>query len=138
MIRGVGGPPAPAAGASRRRGAAGGFHLPEAAGGAAAKGVAPAMAVGLSAMLALQEMPDPAVGDREAHRHGREMLEELAALQRELLAGVGANPGPADRRRLARLAGTVPQAADPGLREAVAAIALRARLELARLEVAGA
>jgi hypothetical protein len=80
-------------------------------------------------MLALQEMPDPHLADREARRRGQDILAALAALQRALLGA-----GPLDPETLARLAQDVPVAADPALRAAVAALVLRARIEGARLE----
>ena len=86
----------------------------------------------LGGLLALQEgligaaLPD-SVRDREARRRGREMLDDLASLQRGLLRG---RPDPALLRRLAE-AGEI-DAADPGLRALLVEIALRARLELAR------
>lgn len=133
MIRGVGGPAPVVGGGRAARGGGGAFRVPDRAQGAEASAVAPAMAVGLSAMLALQEMPDPTVGDREARRHGQALLDELSALQRSMLAGGAPDPG-----RLARLAAAVPSATDPRLRETVAAIALRARIELARAEMSRA
>jgi hypothetical protein len=109
---------------------AGGFRVPKGGGGASAAGaVSGVQEVGLGGMLALQEAPDE-VADREARRRGHEMLEALAALQRSLLGIDGADPA-----RLARLSEKVPEARDPALREAVAAIALRARIEAVRLEL---
>lgn len=106
-----------------------GFHLPlqQPAGPAA---TAPAAEVALSGMLALQELEQGEVQDREARRRGQDLLTELAALQRAVLAGPGADT--ASLHRLAALAQSVPQAADPRLRQVVAAIALRSRVELAR------
>ena len=90
---------------------------------------APVNGAGLSGLLALQEADADAVRDREARRHGQDLLSELAALQRELLDGP---PGAARLQALAGLADAVPEAADPRLRDVVASIALRARIELAR------
>lgn len=108
---------------------AGGFRVPGAAGGAAgmeaAEGPAAASAIGL---LALQESAPAAERDARARRRGEAMLDELAALQRDLLAG---RADPARLHRLHHLA-TGEAAADPALREAVDAIALRVRIELAR------
>lgn len=131
MIRGVGAPSTVAGGARQVR-EGGGFRLPKAEAGVTA-GIAGTAAVGTSAMLALQELPDPQVADREARRRGQDLLEALAALQRALLGAGGA-----DADALARLADDIPQAADPALRAAVAAIALRARIEAARLQGPGA
>jgi hypothetical protein len=96
--------------------------------------------VGLGSMLAMQEVESGAVRDREARRRGQDMLAALASLQRSLL-DFGSDTGPTTGagsgsalRQLAALAGQVPQAADPALREAVAAVTLRVRVELARHE----
>jgi hypothetical protein len=109
---------------------AGGFSVP--AGGAApagAEAAGGAAEVSLAGLLALQEAADEPVRDRQARRRGHDLLAELAALQRELLAG----PPDLDRlERLAALAREVPDAADPRLRAVVQAISLRARVELAR------
>lgn len=129
MIRPVG-PAMPVGGGSRQVREAGGFRLPKAEGfGAAA--LAATSEVGMGGMLALQELPGDEVADREARRRGQDLLEALTAMQRGLLGMEESDP-----RRLARLAEAVPAADDPGLREAVAAIALRARIEVARAEMA--
>jgi hypothetical protein len=83
----------------------------------------------MAGLLALQEAGGDEVRDREARQRGRDLLDELAALQRELLAGA---PDAARLARLAELAAGLPLAADPGLRAVVQAIALRARVEAAR------
>ena len=66
--------------------------------------------------------------DAAARRRAASILDELQGLQAELLGGR------ADPARLARLAAlqSGEEGADPALREAVRAIALRARIELAR------
>ena len=132
-VRGTG-PVTARAGASR----GGAFSVPEgtaapagdAAGAAEAEEVAEATLAGL---LSLQEESGAGeVRDRAARRRGRDLLAELAGLQRDLLAG-----GP-DEARLARLAGlaaAVPEAADPRLRAALGAIVLRVRVEAARYGV---
>lgn len=120
-----------AGGASRIRTApaAGGFSL--AAGAASQAGAAAGAApVSLGAMLALQEAGAAPVRDRAARRHGQAMLQLLAALQRAMLQGAGGDE--AELTRLASLSAEVPLASDPALRQAVAAIALRASVELAR------
>src|SRR5690606_13450144 len=98
---------------------------------AAAGGTAPAV------LLALQEVgnaPPPSAApqaerDRRARRHGAALLKALRGLQLALLDG--AEP---DAARLAGLAALAEdeEAVDPVLREAIAAIVLRARVELAR------
>ena len=120
-----------AGGASRGRAgqAVGGFSL--AAGAPSGVGAAsPAVAVSLGSMLALQEAGDEPVRDRAARRHGHAMLQLLAALQRAVLGG--GSGGEAELGRLATLSADIPAASDLGLRQVVAAIALRASIELAR------
>ena len=80
-------------------------------------------------MLSLQEFGSETVGDREARRHGHDMLAALAELQRALLSNGGDEQ---TLERLAELAEAVPRATDPGLAAMVSAIVLRVRLELAR------
>ena len=63
----------------------------------------------------------------------RSLLTALAELQRDMLADAGTDPV-----RLAALAAEVPVADDPVLRAAVAAITLRARIEVARREATAA
>ncbi len=98
-----------------------------------AAGAAPVADAG--AMLALQEAAGwdadhaGASADREARRHGQEILEALASLQKDLLAG---NPAQG-LSRLAGLAEMVPGAHDPALARVLSSIRLRARLEILRL-----
>ncbi len=129
MIRGVGAPPT-VSGGTRQVRDAGGFRLPKSE-SAPTTGVSGPAAVGTPSMLALQEMPDPHLADREARRRGQDILAALAALQRALLGA-----GPMDADALVRLAQDVPQASDPALRAAISALVLRARIEGARLEAA--
>ena len=109
------------------------FRLPAEPTGAAGTAAATAPARGLDALLALQEtaasIGDGATRDREARRHGRDLLEELAALQRALLSG---DAGEATLGRLGALLQSMPAAADPALGAVLRSVALRARLELAR------
>jgi hypothetical protein len=75
------------------------------------------------------------VEDREARRHGGDLLAELEALHAALL---GKPHGFDGLRRLAALLNRPPaMARDPRLAEAVAEIGLRARVELARHATAG-
>lgn len=67
--------------------------------------------------------------DREAHRHGTDVLEMLAALQRAL---VGSGVETLPMKRLLSLVEHPPEAADPGLAALTRAIVLRARIEIAR------
>jgi hypothetical protein len=87
----------------------------------------------LSGLLALQAEDCDQPRDREARRRGHDMLAELAALQRALLAEGGV---PIDQlRRLEGLVADSLPASDPRLREAIEAIRLRARVELARFRI---
>ncbi len=116
----------PAAG-PRRPAADGGFAVSGGAGPLPAAAAMPAGPVG--GMLLLQEMDAGPARDRGARKHGRAMLDALAALQRALLDG-GEDPAALDR--LAALLQHCPEASDPGLRATVAAVALRVHVELAR------
>jgi hypothetical protein len=80
-------------------------------------------------MLSLQEAGGETVEDREARRHGNDMLAALAELQRALLGGRGDGVA---LQRLADLAASVRHATDPRLAAMVSAIVLRVRVELAR------
>jgi len=124
----AGGTPAPV---RRRSDSRGGFSVAEGdARPSGTAGEADAVAeTALATLLALQEHAGGEVRDRAARRRGLDLLAELAALQREVLEGA---PDAARLARLAGLAAEMPEAADPRLRDAVAAIALRARVEAAR------
>ena len=89
-------------------------------------------ATSLGSMLTLQEVGGETVEDREARRHGHDMLAALAELQRALLGGGG---DAAALQRLADLAASVPHATDPRLAAMVSAIVLRVRVELARRQL---
>lgn len=133
-IDGVGGPGPIQSG--RRSGPAargGGFSVPAGREAAteAATGSAGASPVLLDAMLTLQEMDAPSERDRSARRHGQSLLVALAALQGAMLAEAADDSGGALDRLAGLLAG-MPAAADPGLAGVLAAIRLRARVELAR------
>ena len=113
------------------------FRMPAETAGASGAATAASPARGLDALLALQETAaasqDPATRDREARRHGRDLLEELAALQKALLAGGdGAEAADGALGRLVSLLRSMPAAADPGLDGVLRSVGLRARLELAR------
>lgn len=90
-----------------------------------------------AALLMLQEvpgeLPDGPARNRRARDSAESALRGLSALQAALLGGT------LDRAQLARLVDVAARAAeaeDPGLREAAGAIAVRAAVELARLEQA--
>ena len=80
-------------------------------------------------MLLLQQVEDGPTRDRQARKHGRAMLEGLSALQHELLDG---DVSPGTLERLAALAEHCPEAADPALKDTLASVSLRVRVELAR------
>ena len=89
------------------------------------------------AILALQEEQAAYAGkllqadDRDARRQARDLLKALADLQKDLLAGDAAAGALARLEVLANMAET---ACEPGLATLLAAIRLRARLELLRQE----
>ncbi len=153
LIHGMGVEPTAASAAARRNRAAGGFRVPSdprAAGAPAGPDAspvpdastptdsAPVFAAFMEGLLGLQEATAeaPSVAgarDREARRHGQALLSALAEMQLSLVAQGDAPAALASLSvRMSGLAAAVPLAADPRLRAIVAAIALRARLELAR------
>jgi len=132
------GPIATPARPGKASGAQGRFRVPsEGTTGAASetREAAGADAVTIAAsLIALQETIAAGDRDREAQGRADAMLDELAALQRAMLGG-GISPA-----RLAALAALADQpglAADQLLGDVVAAVSLRAKVELARLEMAG-
>ena len=124
---------ATAAPMGQRTAAAGGaFRLPDAHGGEAAQRAAPLRsAPSLDALIALQELIEtPAERRRKAVKRGRGLLQSLDELKLALL------DGRIDDRALgtmaARLDGGQERTGDPGLDDALAAIDLRVRVELAK------
>jgi hypothetical protein len=109
--------------------ASAGFSVPDemAVSSHAAAEAAPPAA--LASMLTLQEAGGDAVQDREARRHGHDILAALGELQRALLIG---NDDAAALRRLADLAASVPHTTDRRLAAIVLAIVVRVQVELAR------
>lgn len=87
---------------------------------------------GVDSLLALQEVDDSGDGRAEtAVRQGREVLDLLDELKLALLSG---EVSPARLARLERaVAAHGPGVADPGLRDVLDQIDLRARVELAKL-----
>ena len=85
----------------------------------------------MAGLLALQEGVCGYRRDPAARRAGHALLGALAALQHALLACGGEAAALA---RLRALLGEMPSAEDPALMAALAAIALRCRIELARRE----
>ena len=129
-IEGIGGPTAPRIGTRTRAPSGTGFVLPGATPSATAtSSAAAASPATLTSMLALQELGGEAVADREARRHGQDLLATLAELQRALLAD---GDDASALQRLAELAATVPIAGDRRLAAMISAIVVRARVELAR------
>ncbi|HEY7581017.1 MAG TPA: flagellar assembly protein FliX [Acetobacteraceae bacterium] len=107
-----------------------GFSVPLQPGAAGATAAATeASAPTFVSILTLQELGGETVQDREARRHGQDMLAALADLQRALLL-------PADDAavlaRLADLVASVPRATDRRLAAMLSAIVVRVRVELAR------
>lgn len=143
-IQGMGVEPPAASPAARRNRAAGGFRVPsdpraaDAPDAPTPADATPVFAAFMEGLLGLQEEAAEAPSmagarDREARRHGQALLSALAEMQLTL---VGQGDAPATlaslSARLSGLSAAIPLAADPRLRAIVAAIALRARLELAR------
>lgn len=125
VVKGVG-PVAVPAGTARAGMGRGGFTVSA----GAAPGVAMASGVAaLDGLLLLQEVEDAPERDRRARKHGRAMLDALSRLQLGLLDG---ECGAGALASLSALAEHCPEAADPGLRDLLRAVALRARVELAR------
>jgi len=86
----------------------------------------------LGAVLTLQEIGSQTTEDRQARKHGQQMLVLLAALQRSLLDGVDNVDA---ITQLAELSSAVPRAEDRRLAAMISAIVVRARVELARRQV---
>lgn len=105
-----------------------------AAGGATASAaqIAQAAPAGAALMLALQESAAAGTGEREARRHGQELLAALAELQRALLSNGGGDA----LQRLVLLTDMDLHTSDPALAQVIGSIRLRARLEVARATVA--
>ena len=82
------------------------------------------------ALLSLQEAAYETPRDRLARQHGRRVLDALVDLQRALLTALpGGRP---DMDALASLLRAAPVVDDPALGAVLAAIRLRARIELTR------
>lgn len=129
-ISGVGRPSGPgSAMKSANRSAAFAMQAEPSESNAPAPKAGPTSPIALDAMLTLQEAGSQTVQDREARRHGLELLKVLRALQHELLGG---NASEVALDRLSMLAGSCPVATDPGLAGALQLVVLRARVELAR------
>jgi hypothetical protein len=87
---------------------------------------------GIDALLVLQSVEDPAERRRRSVRRGSLVLDALDAVKIGLLAG---DLDPAALRRLkASASGLSEGSGEPGLDDVLAAIALRAEVELAKFE----
>ena len=82
----------------------------------------------MPSLLAMQEAGVETVADRRARRHGGQVLESLAALQRAVLAGAGA----AELEALAEVARAAPVADDARLAGVQRALLVRVAVEVAR------
>lgn len=102
------------------------------AAGSALASIGRTASISAAMMLALQEHATTGTGDREARKHGRQLLDALADLQRALLS---AGSGDA-LQRLAALADLPLPEADPVLARVIVAIRLRAMVEAARADAA--
>ena len=133
LIDGVGrpGPPPGARGTSGARQGRFSVSFGAAAGSAKAGAVLCAAAARLDGMLALQEGECETVEDRAARRRGQDILAGLSRMQ---LAALNGESDPKLLQDLAALASDLPVATAPALRSALAAIAVRAHVELARRE----
>lgn len=86
----------------------------------------------LAGMLTIQEQEADNVHDREARRRGSAVLDGLRRLQRDMLLG-GVDPH--HLTALAELTDDLTGASEPQLQALVAAISLRARIELAKCRI---
>jgi hypothetical protein len=87
--------------------------------------------IGLESMLALQGVSESVERDRVARKHGTATIAALSKLQRAMLAG----QDPSQLlSALNELTANMPIAGDPGLGAILRAVALRARVEIARRE----
>lgn len=109
------------------------FRLPDAASPDSAEAASSASQVGMPSLLSAQEAYGEPVGDREARRHGRAMLDALSRLQRALLGG----EGPDALQSLANLVRATPEPADPRLAAVQRAVLVRAAVELQRARMRG-
>lgn len=126
-----------AAAPGMRRGAGGdAFQVaPEAAARPATAAATMRAVGGIDALLVLQAFDDPAERRRRAVRSGRVTLDTLDEIKVALLSGTLT---PATLRRLkAAAAGLAEASGDGGLDAVLAAIALRAEVELAKLAPTG-
>ena len=138
MVDGVrSGGPVGASGPTRagRRGADGGFSVETGARSLARTGGASGAAmIGMDSMLALQAVDEAQERDRRARKRGTAVLAALTDLQRAIV--VADDPARALRSLRDLTDATQETASDPELAGILRAVTLRARVELARREVA--
>jgi hypothetical protein len=103
-----------------------GFAIPAQASGSAGS----ITTVTLGGLIALQEDACPLHRDRAARRGGERVLEALGSIQIATLDGDGTTAIAALNDAVAAMS----EPADPGLRQIIGAIRLRAKVELARNE----
>ena len=135
-IKGPGGARPPERKSIRPSSGNSGFHVPI-SGGAGAP--APAISAEFhppriaEAGAAATAAAIAAARDNAVQKHGGDILDVLAQLQRDMLLP---DRDPAMFHRLAALADAIPEAASPSLRLAMREVATRAKVELAREQVA--
>ncbi len=116
--------------------AASGFSVPSQGSDAtSASSTVPSRVAGvqsLDAILALQSVDNPEDRERRAVRHGHDLLDQLEALRADLLAG---HVSPQRVGSLLSLVRAKQGADDPKLVVLIDDIALRARVELAKLGI---
>jgi hypothetical protein len=95
---------------------------------------APALS-GITALMALQEVPDATAGRKRAVARGAQLLDRLEDLKRGMLLGRISADKLGDLARLA--AQSAAEVDDSGLRDVLQEIELRARVELAKLQTPG-
>lgn len=122
---------------TRAGGAAPGGFAPETAEPRAAGAVSSTVSItSVDALIALQEVPSTITGRAKAVRRGRDMLDLLDELRDGLLAGCLSR---STLQRLLMLVNVQREAfEDSGLQSVLDDIDLRARVELAKLNFAGA
>lgn len=109
------------------------FALPAVEGDRSVRGpVAASHFASLGAILALQDLPDPAERRRRAVRRGDGLLDRLELLRNDLLEG-SMTPDALGRLRLAFDQQSEP-VEDPALAEILAEIELRTAVELAKID----
>lgn len=125
------------AGARRSEAAGGGFKIGSGEEAAAAGGVEAASGLAsVNPLLILQELPDPTAGRRRAFRRAGGLLDQLERVRIALLEG--AMPRSQIERLVALIETTRAQSGDAATEALLDEVDLRARVELAKLERAGA